>query len=131
MLESSVISSEVSVISPDLDQLEEEPDPREKLFIATKFGGSLEGQFKGQASYVKSACKDSPERLQIDQIDLYYVHRKPQDAEIEETLQAMKELQDEGTIKFIGVSEFTIKDLTHHPKPTRFLLSMDLCKHRL
>lgn len=76
----------------------------------------MDFQIRGNKEYVKKACADSLERLGVDQIDLYYIHRKPQDVELEETIKAMKELQDEGKIKFIGVSEFTVEELKRAEK---------------
>lgn len=76
----------------------------------------MEFKNKGDKAYVRQACADSLERLGVDQIDLYYAHRKPQDVELEETIKAMKDLQDEGKIKFIGVSEFTVEELKRAPK---------------
>ena len=92
------------------------PGSREKVFLATKFGCTMEFKNKGDKAYVRQACADSLERLGVDQIDLYYAHRKPQDVELEETIKAMKDLQDEGKIKFIGVSEFTVEELKRAPK---------------
>jgi aryl-alcohol dehydrogenase-like predicted oxidoreductase len=59
----------------------------------------------GKAGYVKQACTDSLTRLGTDVIDLYYLHRPPQDAEIEETVGAMAELVQEGKVRHIGLSE--------------------------
>ena len=92
------------------------PGSREKVFLATKFGNTMEFKVRGDKDYVKQSCADSLERLGVDQIDLYYIHRKPQDVELEETIKAMKDLQDEGKIKYIGVSEFTVEDLKRAEK---------------
>ena len=54
---------------------------------------------RGKAAYVKQACEDSLLRLGVDHIDLYYLHRPPQDAEIEETVGAMAELVQEGKVR--------------------------------
>jgi aryl-alcohol dehydrogenase-like predicted oxidoreductase len=50
-------------------------------------------------------------RLGVDHIDLYYCHRLNKDTPIEKTVQAMKELQDEGKIKYIGLSECSADSL--------------------
>lgn len=60
---------------------------------------------RGDKEWVKEACNASLERLGIDQIDLYYVHRIDPKVPIEETVQAMVELKDEGKIKYLGLSE--------------------------
>ena len=46
-------------------------------------------------------------RLGVDLIDLYYLHRPPQTAEIEETVGAMAELVAEGKVRYLGLSEVT------------------------
>jgi aryl-alcohol dehydrogenase-like predicted oxidoreductase len=83
---------------------------RDEAQLATKFGiDSREGwatrQFRGKAAYVKQSCESSLLRLGTDVIDLYYVHRPPQDAPIEETVGAMAELVAEGKVRYLGLSE--------------------------
>jgi len=82
---------------------------RDQIFICTKFGiirsGDTGRSVRGDAQYVHEACDRSLARLGVSQIDLYYQHRVDPDTEIEETVTAMKKLQDEGKIKFIGLSE--------------------------
>ncbi|MED6107043.1 IN2-2 protein [Stylosanthes scabra] len=51
---------------------------RDKVELATKFGGSLsEGklEIRGDPEYVRASCEGSLKRLGIDCIDLYYIHR--------------------------------------------------------
>jgi len=83
---------------------------REKIFIATKFGFELgksvgEGKINGSPEYVKEAVEDSLERLGVDTIDLYYLHRVDPDVPIEETVGAMAELVEEGKVRYLGLSE--------------------------
>ncbi|GAB2459900.1 aldo/keto reductase [Jatrophihabitans fulvus] len=83
---------------------------RDEVQLATKFGidntrGWNNRTTHGTRDYVKQACEDSLLRLGVDHIDLYYLHRPPQDAEIEETVGAMKELVDEGKVRYLGLSE--------------------------
>jgi aryl-alcohol dehydrogenase-like predicted oxidoreductase len=83
---------------------------RDQVQLATKFGiDQTEGWGKrvtrGKAAYVKQACEDSLLRLGIDHIDLYYLHRPPQDAQIEETVGAMADLVQEGKVLHLGLSE--------------------------
>jgi aryl-alcohol dehydrogenase-like predicted oxidoreductase len=59
----------------------------------------------GEATYVKRACDSSLLRLGVDVIDLYYLHRPPETAEIEETVGAMGELVEAGKVRHIGLSE--------------------------
>ncbi len=83
---------------------------RDRVQLATKMGiDPTEGwgarRLRGTAGYVKQACADSLLRLGVDVIDLYYLHRPPQDAEIEETVGAMAELVQEGKVRHLGLSE--------------------------
>jgi aryl-alcohol dehydrogenase-like predicted oxidoreductase len=83
---------------------------REKVFLATKFGNvrGSDGSFlgvNGRPEYVRSACDESLRRLGIDTIDLYYQHRVDLETPIEETVGAMAELQRQGKIRYLGLSE--------------------------
>ncbi|MFD9326231.1 aldo/keto reductase [Streptomyces sp. NPDC060065] len=82
---------------------------RDEVQLATKTGidrmGSDAWVLRGEAGYIKRACDASLMRLGVDHIDLYYLHRPPQTAEIEESVGAMAELVKEGKIRHIGLSE--------------------------
>ncbi len=83
---------------------------RHQVQLATKFGidrsaGDDRRVIRGERSYVKQACENSLLRLEVDVIDLYYLHRPPQTAEIEETVGAMAELVTEGKVRYLGLSE--------------------------
>jgi len=82
---------------------------RDEVQLATKFGidhSSGTGRvIRGEHAYVKRAAEDSLLRLGVDHIDLYYLHRPPQTAEIEETVGAMAELVAEGKVRHLGLSE--------------------------
>jgi aryl-alcohol dehydrogenase-like predicted oxidoreductase len=85
---------------------------RAEVQLATKFGidrsGGEKGRvLRGQHDFVKQACEESLLRLGVEVIDLYYMHRPPQDAEIEETVGAMAELVTEGKVRYLGLSEVT------------------------
>jgi len=91
-------------------------DRREKVELATKFGidrssGDDARQIRGDAAYVRAACDASLLRLGIDVIDLYYLHRPPQNAEIEETVGAMAELVQTGKVRHLGLSEVNSEQL--------------------
>ncbi|MCL4114463.1 UNVERIFIED_CONTAM: hypothetical protein GTU68_038072 [Idotea baltica] len=80
------------------------------LVIATKFAimRGPNGEFlgtNGKPKYVSKACDQSLQNLGTDCIDLYYMHRKDSEVEIEETVGAMAELVKEGKVKYIGLSE--------------------------
>jgi aryl-alcohol dehydrogenase-like predicted oxidoreductase len=83
---------------------------RDEIQLASKFGidrsmGDERRVFRGERAYVKRACEASLLRLGVDVIDLYYLHRPPQTAEIEETVGAMAELVIEGKVRYLGLSE--------------------------
>ena len=83
---------------------------RDEVQLATKFGIDRSGGdgsrvIRGERGYVKRACENSLTRLGVDVIDLYYLHRPPQTAEIEETVGAMAELVAEGKVRYMGLSE--------------------------
>jgi aryl-alcohol dehydrogenase-like predicted oxidoreductase len=83
---------------------------RDEVQLATKFGidrsgGDSARVIRGERGYVKRACESSLLRLGVDMIDLYYLHRPPQTAEIEETVGAMAELVAEGKVRYLGLSE--------------------------
>jgi len=83
---------------------------RDEVQLATKFGidrsnGDGDRRFRGTAAYVQRACEASLLRLGIETIDLYYLHRPAQDAEIEETVGAMAALVEQGKVRYLGLSE--------------------------
>jgi aryl-alcohol dehydrogenase-like predicted oxidoreductase len=85
-------------------------DRRDQVVLATKFGidrtgGDQARTVRGEAGYVKRSAESSLLRLGMDHIDLYYLHRPPQTAEIEETVGAMAELVSEGKVRYLGLSE--------------------------
>jgi aryl-alcohol dehydrogenase-like predicted oxidoreductase len=86
---------------------------RDEVVLASKFGivrGSP-GGFDSRPEYVRAAIERSLKRLDVDTIDLYQQHRVDPDIPIEETIGALKELIDEGKIRFIGLSEALAPDL--------------------
>lgn len=81
-------------------------DQREQVFLISKVlpsNASYQGTLK--------ACERSLKRLKTDFIDLYLVHWPSSQHPIEETMQAMEKLVDEGMIRFIGVSNFDVEQL--------------------
>ena len=84
---------------------------RDKVTLATKFGivrdpnNPMARGFNGKPEYVKSSCEASLQRLDVEVIDLYYLHRKDDSTPIEDTVGAMAELVKAGKIRGIGLSE--------------------------
>ncbi|HEY9653508.1 MAG TPA: aldo/keto reductase [Coleofasciculaceae cyanobacterium] len=85
-------------------------DCRDRVILATKFG-VLRSEDKGfhgingSPEYVHQACDASLQRLGIDYIDLYYLHRVDPHVPIEDTVGAMGELVKQGKVRYIGISE--------------------------
>jgi aryl-alcohol dehydrogenase-like predicted oxidoreductase len=87
---------------------------RSKIFIASKFGfRNMNGNMviDGSPAYVREAVDASLERLGVDTIDLYYLHRIDPGIPVEETVGAMAELVKAGKIRHIGLSEVSVKTL--------------------
>jgi aryl-alcohol dehydrogenase-like predicted oxidoreductase len=90
---------------------------RNQLTIATKFGIVRDSKnpqtrsINGSPEYIRSASEASLKRLDIDVIDLYYLHRVDATTPIEETVGAMGQLVKEGKVRGIGLSEVSAKTL--------------------
>lgn len=84
---------------------------RDRIVVATKFGHiRLPGDARprgvcGRPEYARQACDASLARLDLDSIDLYYLHRVDPEVPIEDTVGAMAELVREGKVRHIGLSE--------------------------
>ena len=79
---------------------------RDDVFVATKVSSS-------HFTYddLIEAADDSLKRLRTDYIDLYQLHWPSQSVPIEETMRAMDRLVEEGKVRFIGVSNFSVTQL--------------------
>jgi len=90
---------------------------RNEITLATKFGIVRDPSnpnargLNGKPEYVKKSCEASLKRLNVDVIDLYYLHRKDPATPIEETVGAMAQLVKEGKVKTIGLSEVNAETL--------------------
>jgi aryl-alcohol dehydrogenase-like predicted oxidoreductase len=82
---------------------------REEVVLATKFGivhDPVGGRgLDGRPEYVRTACDASLQRLGVDHIDLYYLHRVDPQTPIEATVGAMGELVAAGKVRHLGLSE--------------------------
>ena len=80
---------------------------RDELVIATKVFGEMHDGPNGQGlsrKHIIDQAYASLDRLGIDYIDLYQIHRWDEDTPIEETLSALTHLVDEGLVRYIGAS---------------------------
>lgn len=81
------------------------------LVIATKGGLRAGGHPDGRPERLRSDCEDSLRRLRVDRIDVWQLHRIDPDVPFEEQFGAIRELCDEGKIRFVGVSEVSVDEL--------------------
>jgi aryl-alcohol dehydrogenase-like predicted oxidoreductase len=89
---------------------------RNDVVLATKFGFMQQtvGQaqvINGRAEYVRLACERSLQRLDVDHVDVYYLHRVDPKVTIEETVGAMARLVQEGKVRYLGLSEVSTSTL--------------------
>ena len=85
------------------------------LLIATKAGFQRSGPDlwteDGRPDHLRSACEGSLERLKLKRIDLFQLHRIDRKVPMKDQIGALLELQREGKIKHIGLSEVSVKQI--------------------
>jgi pyridoxine 4-dehydrogenase len=86
------------------------------LVIATKGGLVRTGAGgdwpqDGRPQHLREACEGSLKRLQVDRIDVYYLHRPDPDVPYAESVGALKDLRDEGKIRHVAVSNVNMERL--------------------
>lgn len=95
--------------------LEENLHPYEGLCIASKGGLERSGPRtwipNGRPEHLKIACINTLRRLRLERIDLYQLHAIDDNVPLEESLGALAQLQQEGKIRHIGVSNFNVDQL--------------------
>src|SRR5215213_1615680 len=89
--------------------------PYDGIAVATKAGlvrtGPQEWHPIGRPEYLRQECEMSLRRLGVDQIDLWQLHRIDSNVAREEQFGVMKELQDEGKVRHLGLSEVSVDDI--------------------
>jgi aryl-alcohol dehydrogenase-like predicted oxidoreductase len=87
------------------------------LIIATKGGFLRPGPDRwvenGKPEHLRSACEGSLRRLRLDRIDLYQLHRIDPKVPAEDQIGTLKDLQAQGKIKHIGLSEVSVSQIRH------------------
>jgi len=87
------------------------------LVIATKGGfmrpGPNQWVENGKPEHLRSACEASLRRLRLERIDLYQLHRIDPKVPAEDQLGTLKDLQGQGKIKHIGLSEVSVRQIQH------------------
>ena len=100
------VVTEVCVAFPALSALEEGYE----VFVVTDASGTFNKTTR-EAAWSRM-CEDSLRRLRVETIDLYQIHWPVEDtAELEEGWAAMAQLQREGKVRWIGVSNFNVEEM--------------------
>jgi pyridoxine 4-dehydrogenase len=85
------------------------------LVIATKGGITRQGpaktEYVGRAGYLIQCVEMSLRRLKLERIDLYQLHRIDPRTPLEESLGALRQMQEQGKIRHIGLSEVTAQQI--------------------
>jgi len=88
---------------------------RDEVLLCSKFGviwgEGDDWSVRADAAYVQQACEASLRRLEVDVIDLYYLHHRSDETPIEETVAAMADLVEQGKVRTLGLSNVTGDDL--------------------
>jgi aryl-alcohol dehydrogenase-like predicted oxidoreductase len=90
---------------------------REEAVLATKCGLVVEDKATlkigrdGSAEHIRAACDASLQRLGVEQIDLWYLHRVDEDVPVEESIGAMAEQVAAGKVRALGMSEVDVPTL--------------------
>jgi aryl-alcohol dehydrogenase-like predicted oxidoreductase len=90
------------------------------LVIATKGGNTRPGPNQwvpdGRPEYLTRCVEKSLKRLKLDRIDLYQLHRIDSKVPVEDSLGALKKMQDAGKIRYVGLSEVSVKEIERAKK---------------
>ena len=88
---------------------------RQKVAIASKFGVRWDSQGRtwkdASPAYLRSALEASLRRLEVEFLDLYYLHWPDDQTPLEQTIEALAEMQGQGKIRAIGLSNVSAEQL--------------------
>ncbi|MEO8668289.1 MAG: aldo/keto reductase [Bauldia sp.] len=87
---------------------------RKDIVLVTKFGKPMSDSppaRRGARAYVKSAVEASLKRLKTEWIDLLFMHEPDPGTPIEETFEAIGELEKEGKVRHLGASNFSAAEM--------------------
>jgi aryl-alcohol dehydrogenase-like predicted oxidoreductase len=95
------------------------------LVIATKAGLERPGpdQWKpnGRPEHLRAAFEGSLRRLKLERIDLYQLHRIDPEVPLADQLGVFKELQDQGKVRHVGLSEVSVSEIERARKIVRIV----------
>ncbi|WP_251553718.1 aldo/keto reductase [Neobacillus muris] len=97
-----------------IGEVVKESSSRSEIVIATKAAHKFAGNeivMDNSPAFLKQSVEHALKRLQTDYIDLFYIHFPDKDTPKDEAVGALKLLKDEGKIRAIGVSNFSIDQL--------------------
>jgi len=97
------------------DLIREALHPYDGVTVATKAGltrgGPSDWKSVGRPEYLRQCCEMSLRRLDVEAIDLFQLHRIDKKVPREEQFGVLKELQDEGKVKHLGLSEVKVEEI--------------------
>jgi aryl-alcohol dehydrogenase-like predicted oxidoreductase len=86
-----------------------------EVIVATKFGWNFENGvatgLNSRPEYIKKMAEESLKRLKVETLDLYYQHRVDPNVPIEDVAGAVKDLIQEGKVRYFGLSEASAKNI--------------------
>src|SRR5438270_2462283 len=97
------------VVGKTLKELSDRPYVFTKCSRVWNDKGEITGSLKGQS--IRRELEASLQRLQTDVIDLYQIHWPDPDPDLEEGWSTMAKLQQEGKVRYIGVSNFNVEQM--------------------
>jgi len=95
---------------------------RKDIVLVTKFGLPMDGSGRrqgGSRRYVRQAAEASLKRLATDWIDVYYFHRPDPATPIDETLEALDKLVQQGKVRHTGCSNFSAAQMREAQETAR------------
>lgn len=88
---------------------------RNQVVIATKFGVRIENgitYYDNSCEWIRKAVEGSLKRLNTDYIDLYQIHYRDGKTPLSEVVESLQVLRKEGKIRYFGLSNITVEDIT-------------------
>ena len=103
---------------------------RGEVSVATKVGSLRPGGAWtrcGRPEHIKNACEDSLQRLGVETITLYQLHAPDENVPIEDSVGAMRDLQEAGKVAHLGMSNFDLDQLERAQREARIESLQNQC----